>query len=121
MKKIALLAASSLLAACSLTQQSVSGVYQGELPCADCSKIQAKLTLNAAKNSYQYDTLYFKDGKVNPFSEKGTFKQDPTKQGVIVLDQGFKFKVSSQQVELLDSEGNSVHSKHNYVLKKVAQ
>lgn len=52
-----------MLGACSLLpQKSVSGTYAGELPCADCEKIQAQLTLNADK-TYQYDTVYFKDKK----------------------------------------------------------
>lgn len=61
MKKMILVSIATLLSACSmLPPKSVSGTYEGTLPCADCEKIEAKLVLNADK-TYQYNTLYFKN------------------------------------------------------------
>ena len=63
MKKIALVLTAGLLGACSMfPNKNVAGTYQGELPCSDCDKIQAELVLNA-DNTYQYNTVYFKNGK----------------------------------------------------------
>ena len=66
MKKLTVIGFSALLGACSLLpQKNVAGTYQGDLPCADCEKIQAELILNA-DSTYQYNTVYFKKGKQYP-------------------------------------------------------
>ena len=62
MKKLTVIGFSALLGACSLLpQKNVAGTYQGDLPCADCEKIQAELILNT-DSTYQYNTVYFKKG-----------------------------------------------------------
>ncbi len=125
MKKLLLLTTVTLLGACSvLPNKTVSGTYQGTLPCADCEKIEAKLTLNA-DNSYQYDTVYFKNKKQHEFSEKGTFEWDKNKENVIRLDKSagnLALHVGDNHVELCDAEGNTVKQEGvNYKLQKVAE
>ena len=122
MKKIALVLAASLLGACSmLPNKNVAGTYQGTLPCADCEKIEAELVLNA-DNTYQYNTVYFKNGKQHPFADKGKFTWDKQKSGVIQLEQdsgNMLLKVADKYVELLDAEGNPVtDTQLNYKLMK---
>ncbi|QLB14415.1 hypothetical protein A6B39_02605 [Mannheimia granulomatis] len=123
MKKIALVGfTAAILSACSLLpQKSVTGTYAGELPCVDCEKIQAKLTLNADK-TYQYDTVYFKDKKEYAYRDNGTYSWEPNKTNVIRLEKAsgnLAFQVSDSHVEICDPNGNTVKSKHNYKLQKV--
>lgn len=47
------------------------GVYNGKLPCADCSGIDAKLTL-FDNGAYVYDQLY--EGKNTNFTQHGSWK-----------------------------------------------
>lgn len=123
MKKIALVAFSAVLGACSLLpQQAVTGTFQGELPCADCEKIQAELILGA-NNSYQYNTVYVKAGKEYPFIDKGTYTWEQGKRGIIRLEKdsgSLAFKVSETQVEICDANGNPAKTANNpYTLHKV--
>lgn len=121
MKKLALITIITTLSACSMqSSKSVSGIYQGTLPCADCEKIQAKLILNHDK-TYQYDTVYFKNKKRHPFSEKGTYSWDAQKSNVIRLNHSgnLALQINADYVELCDSKGNVVASKNNYKLHKV--
>ena len=122
MKKIALVLTAGLLGACSmLPNKNVAGIYQGELPCSDCDKIQAELVLNA-DNTYQYNTVYFKNGKPHPFVDKGKFAWDKQTSGVIRLEQNsgnLLLKVTDSYAELLDADGNSVaNTQLNYKLMK---
>ena len=122
MKKIALVLTAGLLGACSmLPTKKVAGTYQGDLPCTDCDKIQAELVLNA-DNTYQYNTVYFKNGKQHPFVDKGKFTWDKQKADVIRLEQdsgNMLLKVTDQYAELLDADGNSAQgSQLNYKLMK---
>ncbi|MFA9488217.1 MULTISPECIES: copper resistance protein NlpE N-terminal domain-containing protein [unclassified Mannheimia] len=122
MKKIAVIGFTAILSACSLLpQKTVTGSYAGVLPCADCEKIEAKLTLNADK-TYQYDTIYFKDKKEYAYRDNGTYRQEPNKPNVIRLEKAsgnLAFKVQDQYVELCDPNGNTVESPNNYKLNKV--
>ncbi|WGE32757.1 MULTISPECIES: copper resistance protein NlpE [Actinobacillus] len=123
MKKLALLMAISTLGACSLLpQQSVTGTFKGDLPCADCEKIQAELILGA-NNSYQYNTVFIKNGKEHPFSDKGTYTWEQGKRGVIRLEKdsgALAFKVNETQAEICDANGNPPKVANNpYVLRKV--
>lgn len=123
MKKIVLIGfTSAILGACTLLpQKNVTGTYAGVLPCADCEKIQAKLTLNADQ-TYQYDTVYFKDKKEYAYRDKGTYSKEPNKPNVIRLEKAsgnLAFQVSEQYVEICDPNGNTVKSGNNYKLEKV--
>lgn len=124
MKKIALLSFVAALSACSLLpQKQVSGTFQGELPCADCEKIKAELILNK-DNTYQYNTVYFKNKKEHKFTDKGKFTWDSSKQNVITLDQNagnLKFQINETHIEMCDANGNTVKTGKNYKLQKVAQ
>lgn len=122
MKKIALVLATSFLGACSLMpNKNVAGTYKGDLPCADCQKIQAELVLNA-DNTYQYNTVYFKNDKQHPFTDKGKFVWDKEKSDVIRLEQdagGLFFKVTDKYAELLGADKNPVmNTELNYKLMK---
>lgn len=121
MKKIALIGFTAMLGACSLLPQRVTGTYAGELPCIDCEKIQARLTLNADK-TYQYDTIYFKDKKEYQYRDKGTYSFDENKSDVIRLEKSsgnLAFQVSDRYVEICDPNGNTVQNSNNYKLEKV--
>lgn len=124
MKKIGFITLITLLSGCSLLpQKQISGVYQGDLPCADCEKISAKLTLNADK-TYQYDTVYFKNSKSFAYSDKGTFEWDKNKANVIRLDKqsgNLALQVAENYVEICDADGNPTHSNNNYKLQKISQ
>lgn len=121
MKKIILLSFATLLSACSaFAPQTVSGTYEGTLPCADCEKIEVKLVLNA-DNRYQYDTLYFKNKEQHPFTEKGMYRWDNNKKGVIRLTNSgnLALKVADHFVEFCDANGETTKSQHNYKLNKI--
>lgn len=122
MKKIALVALGTILGACSLLPKTASGTFQGVLPCADCEKIRAELILNP-DNTYQYNTVYFKNGKEHPFKDRGTYTWDKNKSDVIRLGQdsgGLAFKVGREQVEICDADGETAKVTDSpYVLKKV--
>lgn len=123
MKKLGIMALATLLAACSsILKSNAAGTYQGDLPCADCEKIQAELVLNADE-TYQYKTIYFKNGQEHPFVDKGKFTWDPNKSNVIRLGQesgGLAFQVNPNYVEICDASGNVVvNSKFNYKLTKI--
>ncbi|MCT8544289.1 copper resistance protein NlpE [Glaesserella parasuis] len=120
MKKIAFASIIAMLSACSLwPQKSVSGTYQGTLPCADCEKIEAQLILNSDK-TYQYNTVYFKNKEQYPFTEKGSYVWDQDKDDVLHLSNDFKFKVGENFVEFCDEKGNVLKSWYNYKLNKVS-
>lgn len=123
MKKIALIGLTTfILGACSLLpQQNVTGTYAGELPCADCEKIQARLTLNADR-TYQYDTVYVKDRKEYPYRDKGIYTWDPNKKNVIRLEKtsgNLAFEVTEKYLEICDPNGNTLKSNNNYKLDKI--
>lgn len=120
MKKLSLVAFTTLLGACSvLPQQSITGTFQGDLPCADCEKIQAKLVLEP-NNHYQYDTVYIKNGKSYPFTDKGVYT---TENGNIRLDRAsgsLLFRVNDTKAEICDANGQPAKAENNpYVLQKV--
>lgn len=123
MKKIVFVTTlTTMLAACSLLpSKTVSGTYQGTLPCADCEKIEAELILNK-DNTYQYNTVYYKNKEKHPFHEKGRYTWDPNKSNVIRLTNSGNMaaQVSDKYVEFCDASGNTVKSSHNYKLQKVA-
>lgn len=127
MKKLAIIATTILLiTACSNSSKTILGIYQGTLPCADCEKIEAKLVLNADQ-TYQYQTVSFKNKEKLTLVEEGKFHWDPNKDKVIRLKNNITatlpdilFKVSKNAVEMCDTNGNTVKGLHNYQLYKVA-
>lgn len=126
MKKLAFITIAALLSACSTlspqAEKSVSGVFKGTLPCADCEKIEAELTLNQ-DNSYEYHTVYFKRGKEYPFTDKGKYSWDKERENVIRLEssENLAVLVNDTYAELCGPDGKPVEGKQDYRLKKVAQ
>lgn len=121
MKKLALLSLSGLLAACSLVpSDSLSGTYQGTLPCADCEKIEAELVLKS-NQTYEYKTVYFKRGEQFPFSESGTFSRHAEKENVIRLENSgnLQLKVDGKEAILCDQDGTPIQQNAHYTLKKI--
>ena len=119
MKKIALIAFTTILGACSLlTQKSVSGTYKGTLPCADCEKIEAEIVLNADR-TYQYNMIFFKNKELHQFIEKGDYVWDGKKSNVIRLtnSDNLAILVTDSYIEICDTDGNPVAG-HNYKLQK---
>ncbi|MCK3654423.1 hypothetical protein A4G19_01160 [Pasteurellaceae bacterium Macca] len=119
-KTTALTVAALTLSACSsFLQPNVAGTYQGTLPCADCEKIEAKLVLNH-DNTYQYNTVYFKNNKKFPFSETGRYTHDSAK-GIIKLTNSndLSLKVHGSYAELCDEQGHVPKSGNNYKLQKM--
>ncbi|MDO4697534.1 MAG: copper resistance protein NlpE N-terminal domain-containing protein [Pasteurellaceae bacterium] len=130
MKKLSLVIALGLLAACSSqSDKELSGIYQGTLPCGDCEKIEAKLILKQDK-TYQYHTVYHKGNIRYPFLEVGTYKWDRHKQNTIRLQvlknqrkdilADIMLKVSENEVELCDAEGNSSSIPQHYKLRRIS-
>lgn len=122
MKKLALIAMTATLSACSMlpNQKTVSGTYQGDLPCADCSKIKAELILNV-DNSYQYNTIYVKNDKEHSYADKGKFSWDSKNRDLIRLEKesgNLAIKVTDSYAEICDIEGKCTN-KADYQLKKV--
>lgn len=85
----------------------LSGDWFGELPCADCSGISYKLTLNSDMTYNEVSVYRGKDE--NPFFESGTWN--------LLSDSTFslsgserKFLLSSNELVMLDLDGNRIES-----------
>lgn len=124
MKKMAFLALATLLSACSsfAPQKGVSGVFKGTLPCADCEKIEAELTLNQ-DNSYEYHTVYYKRGQEYPFTDKGKYSWDKQNPNVVRLEnsENLAVLISETHAELCGLDGKPVQGKSDYRLQKIAK
>ncbi len=120
MKKIAIISFATLLSACSMTTKDVVGTYQGNIPCADCDNIVAKLVLNKDK-SYFYETRYFQNNKQlgKPYPEHGKFTLENDLITLGENSRNLKFKVGKGFIEMTDSEGNTVKNGKDYILKQV--
>ncbi|MFZ4520704.1 MAG: copper resistance protein NlpE N-terminal domain-containing protein [Bacteroidales bacterium] len=91
-----------------LDYKSLTGVYSGFLPCADCEKISYKLRFNQ-DSTYACRMVYV--GKsATPFNEHGKFSI--RNDGVLILEKkgpGFKyFKWHPQGLLMLDAEGKRI-------------
>ncbi|MBS3954400.1 MAG: copper resistance protein NlpE N-terminal domain-containing protein [Methylomicrobium sp.] len=102
-------------------QQGVIGEYSGNLPCADCEKIDYQLNLKPDM-TYQ-ESLTYSGKSVQPFNARGPYTINP--QGLVTLgkeDQnGMRyFKPHPEGMLLLDREGNEITGKmaNLYVLRK---
>lgn len=94
------------------------GVYRGTYPCADCSGIQATLTLKSDK-TFIYETIYLgkKDGN---FVSKGNYT---VKGNILTIKENGKpinFKVGESALTLLgdDLKPNTGKLAEHYLLKK---
>lgn len=98
------------------------GVYQGVLPCADCSGIQTTLTLNSDK-SYRLEEKYL-DRDTKPFVSVGTFNFDAKQPSLITLDQKAeqrKFFIGEGFAQARAMDGSAIEGvlKPHYQLKKI--
>ncbi|WP_392564007.1 copper resistance protein NlpE [Orbus wheelerorum] len=132
MKKLAIVFAVILLAACSTTNKHSpeniakisldwSGVYQGVFPCADCEGIDTSLTLNS-DDTFKLERTY-KQGKLTSMRQGtvGKFTWNPTKPLIYLPEDGaiLTFFVGEGYVTAYDIDGNPIDSKLNYTLNKV--
>lgn len=114
----------------------VLGVFEGNIPCADCERIKMRLTLyqdptTLGAAGYTLDQVYV--GRIDtPISEQGTWDylrgndQDPnaTIYGLNLdkpePERMYFLKVGETAVQMLDPQMNPIQSKLNYTLKKVS-
>jgi len=113
-----LLISTILFSACKSNEiKDVTGVYKGEFPCADCTGIENKMTLNTDK-TFVLEKVYKGKGDGHVFKETGTYL---IKEGKLVLElkkSPFKYLIGDNYIELLDIDGNKIESQLNYKLIK---
>lgn len=98
-----------------------AGTYSGVLPCADCTGIETKLTINNDL-TFNIESKYL--GKSNEvFSQSGTFawNAEGSHISLDIKENPLKFLVGENQVTQLDSKGSLVVGDlaTKYILKKV--
>ncbi len=97
------------------------GIYQGALPCADCSDVSYTVHL-FSNNTFQEAKVYHgtRDGLDQPQITKGDFTWHNTK---IRLSNGDQYQVSANTITMLDSTGKLVSGPMGamYVFKKTTQ
>ncbi|WP_158838492.1 copper resistance protein NlpE [Polaribacter sp. L3A8] len=97
--------------------KDITGVYQGEFPCGDCTGIDNKMTLNT-DSTFVLEKVYKGKGNGTIFKESGKYT---VTEGQLVLDlkaSPFKYKIDENYIELLDIDGNIIKSDLNYKLIK---
>lgn len=96
---------------------SVTGVYEGRLPCADCSTIATVLTLDNERN-YRMRYIYVgKSEEVFEYEGKWTVDRD-----ILSLENiDYSFKVAKGQLNQLDLSGREIKGElaDKYVLTKI--
>ena len=98
------------------------GTYKGELPCADCDKIE--VTLKLGDNDYNLTSEYFKNNKSTLKDEaKGAYTWNA--EGTIITLEGVKdapskYMVQENQLKQLDMDGKEITGElaSKYILKK---
>lgn len=98
------------------------GTYSGNLPCADCERIETELTLNEDL-SYELISTYFKGDDTFSDTLQGEFSWEGNNvklEGITEDERSSLFKVEENQVRCLDMEGRVVEGEleRNYILKK---
>ncbi|MDR0659901.1 MAG: copper resistance protein NlpE [Prevotellaceae bacterium] len=102
--------------------ENYMGTYEGVVPCADCSGIDTKLTLNS-DYTYSMTATYQGKGDGNVFKRTGKWKINESLD-VVTLDFDkpqdlTKYKiVDNNTLQMLDKEGKEITSSHNYFLTK---
>jgi uncharacterized lipoprotein NlpE involved in copper resistance len=86
---------------------AVIGSYAGVLPCADCSGIETKLTLNA-DGTYAITETY--QGKGEPFVTKGSYSLDKSGTVVTLIDQSEhrSYRVGKNTLTALALDGSEI-------------
>ena len=100
-------------------------IYSGKLPCADCSGIDATLTMSSNNT---YTQVYVYEGKNTSFTEKGTWKEikgTPKDPGALVYQlipegTGNKtyYAVDGNQLKPLDDTMKEISSPFNLNLTR---
>ena len=96
---------------------SVVGVYEGKLPCADCSTISTVLSLDNDRN---YRMRYVYVGKSEEiFEYQGRWSVDRDILSLENID--YSFKVAKDQLNQLDLSGKDIKGElaDKYVLTKI--
>lgn len=102
----------------SMTSLDWDGVYEGELPCADCEGIKTVVTINS-DNTFTIQETYL--GKeTTPFETNGTFEWDDQGRKILLSNDRHPFFVGENTLTLLDSDGNKITGDLEalYVLRK---
>jgi len=99
-----------------------AGVYEGNLPCADCEKLRVKLTINEDKTFIKSAVYVGQSNDV--YTEKGTYQWNATGTTIyLTSEEGKKqgYLVQENKLVMLDQEGNLIQGElaSKYVLAKV--
>ena len=99
------------------TAQDVSGVYIGEFPCANCTGIDNKMTLNSDK-TFVLESVYKGQGDDTVFTKTGNYSVENGKVILELETSPFKYEIGDNYIEMLDIDGNKIESELNYKLTK---
>lgn len=97
----------------SYKSKSVVTVYQGVLPCANCSGIDTTLSIKG--EDYEMSTKYLGSGGTTDV-ERGKIKK--ISEDVIKVGDFYYKIISKNELLRLDMNGNVINSKLNYKLLK---
>jgi len=99
-----------------------SGVYLGELPCANCSYIETKLSIS---NDLTFELITKHIGNKDEFADtlKGSFSWNENQiilSGIPTGERAFIFKVEENRLRQLDLEGKEINGDlaSDYILLK---
>jgi len=98
------------------------GTYKGELPCADCEKIETELKLED-NSKYVRTSIYHKNSKTDKFVEEGTYSWNADGNMITldnVKDSPNKYIVGENFVRQLDLNGVEITGDlaGKYILEK---
>lgn len=98
------------------------GAYSGNLPCADCDRIETELTLNDDM-TYELISTYLKGLDTHADTLKGEFTWQGNNvklKGIPENERSSLFKVEENQVRYLDLDGNVITGdlEYYYIMKK---
>lgn len=90
-----------------INSKSMSGIYSGMIPCADCEGIAVLMTLKDDK-TYSLETLYLGKEKNQKENQKGTYK---IKSDLLILDISDapnQYRIGENYLLQLDMEGQEI-------------
>lgn len=98
-----------------------SGTFEGTLPCADCSGIETKLTLNEEDKTFVLETKYLGKEQDNEFKEEGNFEISEDQKCVILKDDSTPtpqvFHITQEAAYQVESETHT-ELKEDYKLSR---
>lgn len=109
----------SLMACSNIQKQSLIGNFQGSLPCLDCNKIDAKLSLRPNNNYVYYKTYFLKNKEQHPFIERGKYVVD-SQRNLIRLNNSDSLAlfIGENYLEITAPNGKRSKNGQNYRLYK---